>query len=303
MSDGRPRVHVHDPEGDGLANAVLAAGGVLADLQRAEVVVWDEGRPEELGERLHAGVRLVQLTAAGIENWFEAGVIDDKRLWAAAKGVYDAPIAEYVLAMMLAFARQLPKVVADSEWRHREPKLLAGHTIGIVGAGGIGQATLRSLTPFGVRTLALTRSGRQVPQASVSLGPGGLERLLAESDYVVLAAPATPETDGMISAERLALMRDGACLINVGRGTLVDTDALVAELRDGRISAALDVTDPEPLPSGHPLWTLPNAIVTSHTANTARLGRAAMASRVKENVARFARGEKPLGLVDAAARY
>jgi phosphoglycerate dehydrogenase-like enzyme len=159
------------------------------------------------------------------------------------------------------------------------------------------------LTPFDVRTVALTRSGRQVPGASVSLGLGGLAGLLAESDYVVLAAPATPETDGMISAERLALMRDGACLINVGRGTLVDTDALVAELRDGRISAALDVTDPEPLPSDHPLWTLPNAIVTSHTANTGRLGRAAMASRVSENLVRFARGEEPLGLVDPVARY
>jgi phosphoglycerate dehydrogenase-like enzyme len=303
MSDGRPRVHVHDPRGAGLAKAVLAADAVLADLEQAEVVVWDEGRPEELDKRLHAGIRFVQLTAAGIENWFEAGVIDDKRLWAAAKGVYEAPIAEYVLAMMLAVARRLPEVVADSEWRHREPKILAGHTIGIVGAGGIGQATIRFLTPFGVRTLALTRSGRQVPRASVSLGPGGLETLLAESDYVVLAAPATPETDGMISAERLALMRDGACLINVGRGTLVDTDALVAELRDGRISAALDVTDPEPLPSDHPLWTLPNAIVTSHTANTARLGSAAMASRVNENVARFAREEEPLGLVDPVARY
>jgi hypothetical protein len=94
MSDGRPRVHVHDPRGAGLARAVLAAGAVLADLEHAEVVVWDEGRPEELGERLHAGIRFVQLTAAGIENWFEAGVIDDKRLWAAAKGVYEAPIAE-----------------------------------------------------------------------------------------------------------------------------------------------------------------------------------------------------------------
>src|SRR5262245_49925233 len=303
MSDGRPRVHVRDPEGTGLAKAVQAAGAVLADLEQAEVVVWEEGRPEDLSERLHPGVRLVQLTAAGIEDWFEAGVIDDKRLWAAAKGVFEAPIAEYVLAMMLAVARRLPEVVADTEWRHREPKLLAGRTIGIVGAGGIGQAAIRLLTPFGVRTLALTRSGRQVPRASVSLGPGGLEGLLAESDYVVLAAPATPETDGMISAERLALMRDGACLINVGRGTLVDTDALVAELRDGRISAALDVTDPEPLPSDHPLWTLPNAIVTSHTANTTRLGSAAMALRVGENVARFARGEEPLGLVDPVARY
>ena len=188
MSDGRPRVHVHDPEGTGLAKVVLAAGAVLADLEQAEVVVWEEDRPEELGERLHAGVRLVQLTAAGIENWFEAGVIDDKRLWAVAKGVYEAPIAEYVLAMMLAFARRLPEVVADTEWRHREPKLLAGHTIGIVGAGGIGQAAIRLLKPFGVRTLALTRSGRQVPRASLWLGPGGLERLLAESDYVVLAA-------------------------------------------------------------------------------------------------------------------
>src|SRR5262245_56136311 len=113
MRDGRPRVHVHAPEAAGLADAVLAAGGVLAELEQAEVVVWDEGRPKELGERLHAGVRFVQLTAAGIENWFEAGVIDDERLWAAAKGVYEAPIAEYVLAMMLAVARRLPEVVED----------------------------------------------------------------------------------------------------------------------------------------------------------------------------------------------
>ena len=303
MSVGRPRVHVHDAEGAGLAEAALAAGAVLVDLEQAEMVVWEGGRPEELGERLHAGVRFVQLTSAGIESWFEAGVIDDTRLWAAAKGVYEAPVAEYVLAMMLAVARRLAEVVEDTEWRHREPRILAGRTIGIVGAGGIGEAVLRLLMPFGVRTLALTRSGRQVSGATVSLGPGGLERLLGESDYVVLAAPATPETDGMISAERLALMRDGACLINVGRGTLVDTDALVAGLRDGRMSAALDVTDPEPLPSDHPLWTLPNAIVSSHTANTVRLGSAAMALRVNENVARFARGEEPLGLVDPVARY
>lgn len=303
MTSGPPRVYVHDPQDAGLAQAAVAGGGVLVELEGAEVVVWDGSEPKELAERLHGGVRLVQLTAAGVETWFDAGAIDDGRLWAAAKGVYALPIAEYVVGMALAIARRLPEVITDAEWCPRQPSLLAESTVGIVGAGGIGEATIRLLAPFGARTLALTRGGRDVAGASASLGPDGMDELLAASDYVVLSAPATPDTRHMISAEQLALMRTGACLINVGRGTLVDTDALVAELRARCITAVLDVTDPEPLPDNHPLWQLPNAVITSHTANTPRTGSAAMAERVRENVARIAHGEEPLGLVDPVAFY
>jgi phosphoglycerate dehydrogenase-like enzyme len=167
-----------------------------------------------------------------------------------------------------------------------------------------GGTLVELLAPFQVSVVALTRSGRAVPGADASVGPEALDELLAASDYVVAAAPETPATRGLLSADRIALMREGAWLINVGRGSLVDTEALVAALRGGRIGGAvLDVTDPEPLPDGHALWDLPNAIVTSHSACTMELGLPALAERVRENVARFARGDELLGLVDVAAGY
>jgi phosphoglycerate dehydrogenase-like enzyme len=131
-----------------------------------------------------------------------------------------------------------------------------------------------------------------------------LESLLCRSDFVVLSAPETAQTIGLLNADRLALLPSHAWIVNVGRGSTVDTAALVTALETGRLAgAALDVTDPEPLPDGHPLWRLPNAIITSHTACTPSLGRAAFADRVRTNISRFIRGEALLGRVDADLGY
>src|SRR5216683_1729545 len=230
MPSAEARIFVRNDAPIRLDEGVVAGGGVVVPLEEANAIVWAASDPEELARALHPGIRWVQLSFAGIEDFFAAAVVDDERLWTAAKGVYAGPIAEYALA--------------------------------------------------------ITRSGCKVPGATESLGPDALGRLLGESDWVLLAVPDTRETRRLISAERLALMRPHAWLINVARGTLVDTDALVEALVTGRIGgAALDVTDPEPLPDGHPLWDLENAIVTSHTAAGGwAMSNAALAERVRENV-------------------
>jgi len=297
-------VFVHGDASGLLEPAVRAGGGSLAPLEQANVLVWASGDAAELRATLHPGIEWVQFRPAGMERWLEQGVIDEERLWTAGKGTFAAPIAEYVLTMLFAAARHLPEVLAQRTWREPPARLVAGSTLGIVGAGGIGRAVLEAVTPHAVRTLALTRSGRAVPGATESLGPDGLDRLLGASDWVLLSAPQTADTRGLVGARELALMQRHAWLINVARGSLVDTGALVAALRDGTIAgAALDVTDPEPLPDGHPLWELPNAILTSHSANTQAMGDVCVAERVRENVRRFASGEELLGLVSLADGY
>jgi phosphoglycerate dehydrogenase-like enzyme len=273
-------------------------------LEEANAIVWAADEPEELRRLLHPGIRWVQLLSAGIEDWFKAGAVDDRRLWTAGTGVHAGPIAEYLLAAILAGARGFPAYATAGRWESRVPRRVAGSAVGIVGAGGIGRALIELLAPLRVRVLALTRGGRTVPGADISLGPDGLDRLLRESDYVVLAVPETPETLAMIGAEQLALMREHAWLVNIGRGTVVDTGALVDALCAGRIGGAvLDVTDPEPLPDEHPLWKLPNVLVTGHTASTWELGRPVFLERIRTNVALFARGEPLVGPVDVSAGY
>jgi D-3-phosphoglycerate dehydrogenase len=246
----------------------------------------------------------VQLSSAGIEDWFAAGVIDERRRWTAAKGVYAQPIAEYVITMLLVGARRLPELMSVRHWRLLDVRTLRGATVAIVGAGGIGRAVIELLRPMGVRTLAVTRSGRTVDGADVSAGPAEIDSVVADADFVVLAAPETAGTRGLFDARLLARMRPDAWLVNVARGSIVDTDALVDALRQGRVGgAALDVTDPEPLPRGHVLWSLSNAIITSHTACTPTLGAPAFATRVRENVCRLRAGEPLLGVVEIELGY
>jgi phosphoglycerate dehydrogenase-like enzyme len=292
------------PDCAALEAAVRSGGGELCASEEANAIVWAADDPPAIRQHLTPEVRWVQLSSAGIEDWFAAGVIDSERTWTAAKGVYAGPIAEYVLAMLLAAARRLPEVLRASRWQPSPVAVIAGKTVGVIGAGGIGTAALRLLAPLGVRGLALTRSHRDVPGAIESVGPDDLDKLLRRSDFLLLAAPETPETIGLLDADRLALLPSQAWIVNVGRGSIIDTDALVVALEAGRLSgAALDVTEPEPLPDAHPLWQLPNVIVTSHTACTPSLGRAALADRVGMNVARFSRGEGLLGLVDPGLGY
>jgi phosphoglycerate dehydrogenase-like enzyme len=234
-----------------------------------------------------------------------AGAIDHDRRWTSAGGVYARPVAEHCLALMMAGDRTLRRFVEARSWDDSRPtRVLEGLTVAIVGAGGIGRALIEMLQPFRVEIIAVTRSGREVDGAARSLSADRLDEVWPLADHVVIAAPATADTRHLVGAQQLEAMRDDAWIINVARGSLIDTDALVEALRDGRIGGAgLDVTDPEPLPDGHPLWELDNVFITPHIANPASVEEPLFAERVEENVRRFAAGEELLAPIDPDAGY
>jgi D-3-phosphoglycerate dehydrogenase len=289
----------------GIDTAVARAGGVVVSSSGdADAVIWDAYEPEALREHIHFRTRWVHLSSAGVEDWFDVGVIDSRRTWTASKGAAAEPIAEYILAMLLCATRRLPETIRARRWVRLEPEALRDAVVGIIGAGNIGEATIRVLAPFGVTTIALTRRGRTVAGASRSLGPEGLDELLSASDYLVLALPLTPTTHHLLNRKRLRHVKKGAFLVNVGRGAVVDTAALVEALESGDLSGvALDVTDPEPLPFEHPLWGHVRSLITSHTASTPALAWPWFVERVEENVRRFASGRPLLGEIDVQERY
>lgn len=302
-----PRVFVGPgPEPD-LADAVTAGGCAVAPrLADAEAVVWWGKDPDELVAGLHDGVRWVQLPDAGIEKWLATDVLSPQRVVTSARGVYGRQVAEHALALLLACTRRLPTAARASTWSPSTTygRPLLGATVVVVGGGDIGRSLLAMLAPFGCRTVAVTLRGASVPGADVTLPADRVDEALPGADVVVLAAPSTARTVGFLDARRLALLRHTACVVNVGRGNLVVTDDLVAALAEGRLGgAALDVTDPEPLPDGHPLWSSPRVLLTPHTANPPAAKRASFACRVTENCARLVAGEPLVGVVDAALGY
>jgi D-3-phosphoglycerate dehydrogenase len=234
--------------------------------------------------------------------------VDDGRIWTSATGSFGPAVAEHALALMLAADKALHSFARERTWipdgRH-EVRSLAGETVLIVGAGGIGRALIGLLAPFGAEAIAVTRRGLAVPGAARTLPADQVSaEVWGAARHVVVAAPATDGTRHLVGAHELAAMREDAWLVNVARGSLVDTGALVEALRSGSIAgAALDVTDPEPLPDGHPLWELPNALITPHVATPPSAERIAFAARVRENVRRYAAGEDLEGLIDAEGGY
>ena len=301
----RPGIHVGPDPDERLEDAVRAGGGRVVGADEADAIVYhaSAGDPAQTAALVTAHTRWVQLPSAGIERWAEAGVITNEPVWTSAAGAYGPQVAEHALALLLAGARRLQVAARAQTWDPQPGRVVEGSTVALVGFGGIGRCLLPMLAPLGCRVLAVTDSGpvegveRTVPRAAY-------RDVLPKADHVVLLAALTPQTRGMIGAAELDAMRDDAWLINVGRGGLIDTDALVEALREGRIGgAALDVTDPEPLPDGHPLWTLPNALITPHVANPQEAHDAALAERVRENVRRFAAGETLLGIIDPAQGF
>jgi D-3-phosphoglycerate dehydrogenase len=183
-------------------------------------------------------------------------------------------------------------------------KRLKDANVVIVGTGGIGRALARMLAPLEARVIGVNRSGRPLEEAQRTVPVTELSDVLGDADHVVLAAASTPETKALFGAAEFKAMRASAWLVNVARGALVDTDALVEALRSGEIAgAALDVTEPEPLPAGHPLWELDNVIITPHVANTADMAVPELLQMVRRNVEHFARDEPLEGLVDVALGY
>jgi D-3-phosphoglycerate dehydrogenase len=301
-----PRVCVAPPSLP-IQEAVVGAGGVLVEANIAEAIVWTDPRdPDGLKELLAVSpARWVQLPFAGIESFFEAETIDPARTWTCAKGIYGHATAEHALALMLMAARTLHRHARDRRWsRQADTRRLAESTVLILGTGGIGRALAEMLEPLRARILAVSRTGAKLPGAERTQSVEHLEDLVGEADFVVVAAALTPGTRGLIGRDTLARMKPDAWLINVARGRLVDTDALVDSLRAGRIGgAALDVTDPEPLPDDHPLWALDDVIVTPHVANTVRMAMPELKGMVARNVTAFARDEPLEGLVDPALGY
>jgi phosphoglycerate dehydrogenase-like enzyme len=301
-----PRVHV-GPEPDDLVSAAVEAGGgeVVPDPADAQAIVWLAGEPAGLRAVLHPGVRWVQLSSAGVEQWLAEGAIDAERAWTSAAGAYGETVADHALALALAGRRRLPESARATRWGgEREGRPLYGCTVAVIGAGAIGRALIALLAPWRCRIVAVTRSGRDVPGAAVSLATADVDRVWPEADVTVLAAPATDATRRLVGAAELAAFRPDAWLVNVARGTLVDTNALVEALAAGRLGgAALDVTDPEPLPDDHALWREPRALITPHVANTTDLRRRALADWTRDNVARFARGDELGGTVEPGRGY
>jgi phosphoglycerate dehydrogenase-like enzyme len=263
------RVYVGPEKVAVLEEAVRSAGGILSGLEDAEAIVYyGDDNPETLRRMLHPGIQWVQLPQAGIEAWNDAGLITETPVFTCAAGMYGDAVAEHTLALMLAAARGLHEDARQTEWRNAVTRSFAGSTVALIGVGGIGSALIKLLAPFNVRVNVVSDRDVEFP-VTRRVPRSEYRSILPDADYVVVAAPATPETARMISAPELRLMKEGSWLINVARGELVDTDALVQASRTGSIGgAALDVTDPEPLPRGHPLWGLPNVLITPHCANT-----------------------------------
>jgi len=304
-----PRIHITAPDRPDLEQAVREGGGEPAPLEGAAGVVSLTGDPQEL-PALPDSVRWVQLPSAGVEQWIRSGAVADGRVWTSATGSFGLAVAEHALALMLAADKSLHSFARQRTWsadgRHHVQSL-AGESVLIVGAGGIGRALIGLLEPFGCEVIAVTRRGREISapaRPARTLPADRVSEVWGEARHVVIAAPATDGTRHLVGAPELAAMREDAWLINIARGTLVDTDALVEALRTGSIAgAALDVTDPEPLPDGHPLWELGNVLITPHVGTPPATEKIAFATRVRENVRRFAAGEELEGLIDADGGY
>jgi phosphoglycerate dehydrogenase-like enzyme len=300
------RVFVGPRVNDGVLEAVRAGGAEpVSDASKAEAIVWLDHDPAELRPVLTDRVRWVQLPWAGVEQWMSAGVIDDERLWTCASEAYGDSVAEHVVALMLAGRRRIHAAARATSWdTSNGGQPLFGATIVVVGTGSIGKGVARLLGPWAMTFVGVSRSGRPVDGFTRVVPVGELRSVLPDADVVVVAAPSTPDTAGLIGAAELDAMAEDAWLVNVARGALIDTDALVAALAAGSIAgAALDVTDPEPLPDGHPLWSEPRALITPHRANFGPAADAEMHGLFARQIRRWIAGEELSGRVDPARGY
>jgi phosphoglycerate dehydrogenase-like enzyme len=307
MSTGTgPRIAVVPDAAPGfIGDAVVKGGGVLVPTREAEGLIWGDPRDAAglaLVLRDAPDLRWIQLTWAGIENFADA--VDGEHEWTCAKGVYAEPVAEHALAFALAGLRGLGAYARAQRWEGpRGTNLLGAHAL-ILGGGGIAESLVRLLGPFDGRITVMRKRVSAMVGVDEVVGSDRLHDVLPEADVVFVALALTPETLHIIGRDELALMQRHAWLVNVARGRHVDTDALVDALREGVIGGAgLDVTDPEPLPAGHPLWELPNCIVTPHTGNTPEMAAPLLSQRIVANVKRFANGEPLIGPIERGLGY
>ena len=294
--------------------ADLDSREMLGDMpEDVEVIVWngEADKPEGLAETAFwvlpvedttdladkfaamPKLEVAQLTTAGVEDVLE--FVPEGVTLCTARGVHGSAVAELALTVILAFLRRLPHFLeaqGEGRWSPLEADDLRDKKVVIVGAGDLGEQTARRVRSFDAVPVLVANSARDGVHATSEL-----PTLLADADVVVLTVPLTSDTTGLVDAAFLARMRDGALLVNVARGKVVDTDALLAELTTGRLSAALDVMEPEPLPEGHPLWKAPNLIITPHAAGAISQAGPRAFALVNAQVKRYAAGEKLVNVV------
>jgi phosphoglycerate dehydrogenase-like enzyme len=320
IRDAAPGARLVTVSTDGLADAPLDDVEVLLrGFLTAEAFDRVLGRAPRL--------RWVHSASAGVERVLTPASLERGLVITNARGVFSRPIAEYVMMMILAVSRRLPQLLElqhERTWQPLEGAELRDVTVGIVGLGSIGRAVGALATAFGCRVVAIRRrtdagstphpdhatdpdqGDRPLGELMLDrvLGPEALPELLADSDFIVLAAPLTPETEGMIDATALAGVKPGAWLINVARGRLVDERALLRALRDGPLGGAvLDTFREEPLPASSPFYDLDNVIVTPHTSWSSGRVLDSSVGLFCENLRRFRAGEPLVNVVDPSAGY
>lgn len=244
-------------------------------------------------------LKVIQIPSAGFEHavpFVPAGMV-----LANARGVHDTRTAEFAITLALASQRRIVDVVTSQQretWEgfHDEPSLADRKTL-VVGYGSIGAAIGSRLVAMEALVEGVARSARTAPDGTVVHAMADLPQVLPNAEIVFLVTPHTPETDKIVNAEFLAAMPDHALLVNVGRGKCVDQDALLAELSSGRLRAALDVTDPEPLPDGHPLWSAPNVIIAPHVAGNTQLTDRRFTELLQAQVTAMRDGADPVNSV------
>jgi len=282
-----------------MRDAIVAGGGHVVPIAEAEALVWTEPRHADrleavLDENEH--ITWVQLPFAGIEPFVH--LVTDDRTWTCGKGIYAEPVAELALCLAIAGMRGLGTYARATKWTGESGRNLIGSNVTILGGGGITEALLRMLKPFDCYTTVVRNRIEEMENADEVLAADRYVDALAGADLVVLALPLTAETEEMISLTELEMMEQHAWLVNVARGKHIVTDDLVWALQNGVIGgAALDVTHPEPLPDDHPLWTLPNCIITPHVGATLEMGDPLLAERITANVRLFAQDRQLHGLV------
>lgn len=305
MSGAKIAVEPKSGRFESLEQAVIDGGGSVTGVQDAEALVWaDPSKAGDLPATLKANpdLRWVGLPFAGIEPYLP--FLDHDRVWTCARGVYARPVAEHALMLGLAGLRGLSTYARAKSWEGPEGRNLVDGKITVFGAGGITEELIGLVKGFGVEITVVRRKAE--PMAGVAKTVAFSDRLeaLPDADLVVLALALTPETEGVIGVAELEAMAPHAWLINVARGGHVDSDALLAALDVGSIGGAcLDVTEPEPLPDGHRLWSHPRVMITPHIGNTPEMGIPLLASHIEDNVARFAAGQPLNGVIDVEAGY
>ena len=285
-----------------------AAGFEKSSVDEADFLVFN-GTPEEFPSQLPSSLGFVQLPFAGVDHLLDIMRDTDVR-WSNAAGVYDSTVAESTIALLLAQLHGHKRTTMAASWSNRDEVeahtsfLFEDSTVAIVGAGGIGKRLIEMLSGFGPRIIAVNRSGDDVSGADETVPFDRIDSVWPAADYFVLLAPLTEQTYHFVDREAFNRMPEHAVVINVGRGPLINTPDLVEALEKGIIAGAgLDVTDPEPLPDGHPLWSMPNCVITPHLANPPYSVRKRIGAHTVSVAQAFAAGKSLPTEVDLKAGY